>query len=65
MKVRINHKEVETSATNILQLHQELSLPSAGVAIAIDNNMLPGAEWENTAITQGADIIIIKAVCGG
>ena len=65
MKVNINNKETETQALNVKQLAEELNLPAKGVAIAISNSMVPRNDWEQTSIAQGADIVIIKAFCGG
>ena len=65
MKVTINNKETETQAKTIRELAQELDLPATGVAVAISNEMVPRDEWENTLIAEGADIVIVKAVCGG
>lgn len=65
MKVTINNKETETQAKTIRELVQELDLPATGVAVAISNEMVPRDEWENTIITEGADIVIVKAFCGG
>lgn len=65
MKVNINNKETETQALNVKQLAEELNLPAKGVAIAISNSMVPRHDWEQTPIAEGADIVIIKAFCGG
>lgn len=65
MKVTINNKETETQAKTIRELAQELDLPATGVAVAISNEMVTRDEWENTIITEGADIVIVKAFCGG
>lgn len=65
MKVTINSKETETTATNVAQLAAELTLPEKGIAVAIDNKLVPRTEWSDTAITSGANIVIIKAFCGG
>lgn len=65
MKVNINNKETETQALNVKQLAEELNLPATGVAVAIRNNMVPRDEWETTKILEGADIVIVKAFCGG
>ena len=65
MKVNINNKETETQALNIKQLAEELNLPATGVAVAISNNMVPRDECETTKILEGADIVIVKAFCGG
>lgn len=65
MKVNINNKETETQALNVKQLAEELNLPAKGVAVAISNKMIPRDNWEGTPIVEGADIVIIKAFCGG
>lgn len=65
MKVNINNKETETQALNVKQLAEELNLPAKGVAIAISNSMVPRNDWKQTPIAEGADIVIIKAFCGG
>lgn len=65
MKVTINNKETETQAKNVKELAQELDLPATGCAVAISNEMVPRDEWENHLIQEGADIVIVKAFCGG
>lgn len=65
MKVTVNNREVETIASNLLLLSQQLNLPPAGIAVAVNNRIVPRAEWENFPIAQGDSLIIIKAVCGG
>ena len=65
MKVLINNKEVETEAVTLLQLTNELSLPAQGVAVAVDNRMVPRAVWTDYALSEGISIVIIKAACGG
>lgn len=65
MKVTINNKGTETQALNVKQLAEELNLPATGVAVAISNTMVPRDEWAETQILEGADIVIIKAFCGG
>ena len=52
-------------AQNIAELAAELNLPEAGVAIATNNQMVPRSDWADTAIEEGANIVIIKAACGG
>lgn len=65
MKVNINNKETETHAANVQQLAKELQLPDTGVAIAVSNQMVPRAKWEETPVKEGASIVIVKAFCGG
>lgn len=65
MDILINNKKTNVSSTNLQELAQEMNLPEKGVAIAISNQMIPRTEWANTPIAEGADVVIIKAACGG
>lgn len=65
MKIQVNNKETETEAKNLAELAKEMALPEKGVAMAKDNKMVPRAEWENTLLTEDANVVIIKAACGG
>ena len=65
MKIKINNKEVETTAKTVADLAAEQKLPEKGVAIAISNNMVPRTEWSNQLLNEGDDIVILKAFCGG
>lgn len=65
MKLKVNDQEVETGAINLLELSQELELPPAGVAVAVNQRMIPRTEWKVFTLNDGDNILIIKAVCGG
>jgi len=65
MKVIINNKETETQAKTIKELAEEMKLPATGVAVAISNVMVPRDEWSSTEVKENADIVIVKAFCGG
>ena len=42
-----------------------LQLPDKGVAVAVNNAMVPRAEWAARTVQEGDDIVILKAFCGG
>lgn len=65
MKIHVNQKETVTEAANLYALAQELNLPEAGVAVAVDNKMIPRTSWSETRLHEDAKITIIKAACGG
>lgn len=65
MKLKVNDKEVETGATHLSQFSQEQNLPATGIAIAVNQRMVPRTEWDSYALNEGDNILIIKAVCGG
>lgn len=65
MKISINNKETETGAATLLQLAAELNLPDKGVAVAVNNRMIPRTEWEVFTLEEGASVVIVRAACGG
>lgn len=65
MRISVNNKEVETAAASISALVEELSLPSQGIAAAVENRLVPRGEWDGYALAEGMNIVIIKAACGG
>lgn len=65
MKVTVNNKEMETGSATLQQLTEELALPIQGIAIAVNNRIVPRTEWADYALKEGISIVIIKAACGG
>lgn len=65
MKINVNNKTITTESANLYALAQELSLPEKGVAVAIENKMVPRTLWEQTPLEEGTSVVIIKAACGG
>lgn len=66
MKVQLNNKEVEIILdSTITQLTAQLELPVQGIAIAVNNQMIPRTEWEQFSLQENDQLVIIKAACGG
>lgn len=65
MNVIINGKPADVKAANLKELAAELNLPEKGIAVAVDNAMVPRTEWESTALSANDNVVIIKAACGG
>lgn len=65
MKILVNSKETETQAADVAALAAELALPKAGVAVAVNNQMVRRDDWAATPLNEGDNILIIKAACGG
>ena len=66
MKVQVNNKEVEmTPAATHTQLTAQLELPVQGIAIAVNNKMIPRTEWEGFILQVNDNLVSIKAACGG
>jgi sulfur carrier protein len=65
MKIFLNSKETETQAADVAALAAELALPKAGVAVAVNSQMVMRDNWAATPLNEGDDVLIIKAACGG
>lgn len=65
MKVKINNEEHITEAATIARLAEELSLPERGVALAVNNKVVPRTEWASAPVSEGDSITVIKAAFGG
>lgn len=64
-KIRINGKAARTDAATLGELARELGLPERGVALAMDGRMIPRQRWTETGLSDGSEVIIIKATQGG
>lgn len=65
MKVNVNNKPVETEAQTLSQLITQLQFPEAGIAVGVNNQMVPRTTWADYALAEGLNIVIIRAACGG
>ena len=65
MKIFINNKETETTANVLSDVVAGMNLPERGVAVAVNQKMIQREEWGSTPVTEDANILIIKAACGG
>lgn len=65
MKIFINNEELTTEATDLQGLAKSLNLPEQGIAIAVNNQIIPRTEWNTYLLQEGASVVIIKAACGG
>lgn len=66
MKVQVNNKDVEiTPDSTLTQLTAQLELTVQGIAIAVNNKMIPRTEWEHFSLHENDNLVIIKAACGG
>lgn len=65
MKVNVNGKETLTSAHTVAELIGELNIPGNGVAVGMGGKIVRRTEWDAQVLSEGAEVVIIKAACGG
>ena len=68
MKIRVNGEETEVRLNlNVYDLLVALELDpvQAGIAVAVDREVIPKTEWGATELRENSDVEIIRAVQGG
>ena len=66
MVVFINRKPVGVEVpTSLAELLAREGIPAEGVAVAVNNRVVPRGEWAATPVAEGMKITVIRAVCGG
>ena len=66
LKVVVNNKEVEISdQATINALISEMNMPDKGIAIAINNEVIPKGNWSEFKLEKEMRITLIKATQGG
>ena len=66
MKVYINHSPVEVgTGISLSDLLSSQGISIEGTAAAVDNKVVPRADWDSTMLEEGAKVTVIRAVCGG
>ena len=66
MELRING-ELRTvpDGLTVSDFLDHLGLPKTGVAVAIDRQVVPAAQWGETPLVAGTAVEVIRAVGGG
>ncbi|GJF05318.1 sulfur carrier protein ThiS [Pseudonocardia sp. D17] len=66
MKVWINGDAHELpDGAGVVAALDAIGAPRQGVAVAVDAEVVPRAEWDATALTDGARVEVLTAVQGG
>ena len=68
MKIRVNGEEKTVNPNlNIYDLLSVLELKprQAGIAVAVNREVIPKTAWQQTELHEGSEVEIIRAVQGG
>ena len=66
MNIKVNNKMVTVpEGSSLFQLAQTLELPEKGVAVAVNNQMVPRADWLDKKLAENDQVVVINAACGG
>ena len=66
ISINVNNeiKEVEIN-TSVAQLMQILKQDKAGIAVAINNEIVMNSNWQSTIIKANDNVLLIQATQGG
>lgn len=66
MKIIINKEEVEVEdGARLGAVLAERGLTGPGTAVAVSNKLVPKDERDAFVLADGAQVVVIKAACGG
>lgn len=67
MEITVNNQTFQVSPhCNLLEMLAVIpNLPSKGLAVAINQSIIPKAEWSSQRLVAGDQVMIIKATQGG
>lgn len=67
MQVTVNQQVhiLEKNQYNLIQLLSRLSLNQHGIAIAINQDVVPKTQWIETTLNDGDDVSIFTMIAGG
>ncbi len=64
--ITLNEKKYELAAhTSVANFIASLELPTKGIALAIDYEVIPKEQWATTQLADGNELMLIHAVSGG
>jgi sulfur carrier protein len=67
MEILINNNQITVpeSASLALAISSLVNIETKGIAVAINENIVPKKEWDSRRLTNGDKVLIIKATQGG
>lgn len=66
MKITLNNREYDLDGpVTLAEFVEGRGLPREGIAVAVNDTIVPRDNWQTRRLADGDRLIIIKAVCGG
>ena len=66
MNIKVNGKNVEIKeGATVSEVLAYRNITPAGIAVAVDNTVVPRDKYATTTLSEGQSLLIIKAFYGG
>ncbi len=63
--ITLNGTPAEAGGLTLAELLARMEVPSRGVAVAVDAEVVPRGEWPTFVVPDGAYVEVVTAVQGG
>lgn len=63
--IRFNGESKKISSSNLKEFLSELEINAGYLAVAINNHVIPSAEYTSTVLNENDCVEVIQPVCGG
>jgi sulfur carrier protein len=66
-EIRVNGQDVSVTAATIAELlaEQAIQMGQRGIAVALNGSVVPRSAWDETALSPGDSVEIVRAMQGG
>lgn len=65
MNITLNNTSKSVVSRNLQELVMELSIETKGIAIALNNRVIPRDRWVESELCENDKIVVVSAVFGG
>ena len=65
MNIVLNDAPYEFSGNTLKDLLLELKKEEQGIAIAIDQQVVPKSQWQSTQLSERSQVFIFESIAGG
>ena len=65
MTIKVNQEPFVSKSDLLSGILEEMNLSPKGIAVAVNNEVIPRLDWEQTVLKENDHVMIIKATQGG
>lgn len=66
IKIKVNNTHYQfNEAPKLISVLEQLDIAQNGIAVAVNQNIISKSDWEEIALSQNDEVLIITATQGG
>lgn len=63
--IRLNDQELVMHGQTLLDLLNQIEREPRGIAIALDQTVVPKNQWESRKVSEQSEVLIFETIAGG